>query len=72
MNKPLNYEAHLEALTAIIKSLEMGQTPLNESLKLFEEGIFHYRNCSEQLEAAQTKVKLLMNDTLVDFKPVEE
>ncbi len=72
MSSPLSYESHLESLTTIIKALETGQTPLNDSLKLFEEGIFHYRNCSEQLEMAQTKVKLLMNETLIDFKPVEE
>lgn len=71
MKTSQSYEEHLEALTEIIKALEGGKAPLNETLKLFEEGILHYRLCSEQLEAAQTKVKLLINNTLVDFKETE-
>lgn len=71
MTTPLSYEAHYDALAKIIKALESGQAPLSESLKLFEEGVTHYRQCSDQLEAAEMKVKILLNETLVDFTQTE-
>ena len=34
----LSFEQSMERLDAIVKQLEKGEAPLNESLKLFEEG----------------------------------
>ncbi len=57
--KNVNFEASMERLEEIVRSLESGETGLDGSLKLYEEGIALVRACSERLEAAEQTVKLL-------------
>ncbi|MBW1824792.1 MAG: exodeoxyribonuclease VII small subunit, partial [Deltaproteobacteria bacterium] len=46
----------------IVQKLEEGDLALDESLKLFEEGIKLSRLCTKQLEEAERKVELLLKD----------
>ena len=43
----------------IVRSLENGSATLDESLKLYEEGIGLVRTCSAKLDEAEAKIKLL-------------
>jgi len=54
------FEVSLEKLEDIVKKLEEGDLALDESLKLFEEGIKLSRLCTKQLEEAERKVEILL------------
>ncbi len=54
------FEEALARLEQIIGELENGELSLDESLKLFEEGIALSRHCNLKLDEAQGKVELLL------------
>ncbi|MFB0920011.1 MAG: exodeoxyribonuclease VII small subunit [Oscillospiraceae bacterium] len=54
-----SFEQSMERLDAIVKQLEKGEAPLNESLKLFEEGTALIAVCSKMLDEAEQKVVML-------------
>lgn len=54
------FEASLEELERIVKDLEKGDLPLEESLALFEAGMRLSSECKKQLEEAETRVEILM------------
>ena len=56
----MTYEQTLRRLDEIMVSLENEQIGLDESLKLFEEGIQLLRSATTELEKAETKVQLLI------------
>jgi exodeoxyribonuclease VII small subunit len=58
----LTFEAALRQLEEIVQRLERGELPLEESLKLYEEGIRLSRQCHAKLEEAEGKIELLMKD----------
>ncbi len=57
---PDSFEERIVRLETIVESLEEGEAPLEESLKLFEEGIVLARACQGQLEAARERVTILL------------
>lgn len=65
----LTFEEALARLEKIVRSLEEGNVPLDNSLALFEEGTKLVRFCSEKIDAAEQKVKIL---TEKDGAMVEE
>ncbi|BEP28996.1 exodeoxyribonuclease VII small subunit [Helicovermis profundi] len=67
-SKKNNFEDNLETLKTIVHKLENNEPSLDESLKLFEDGIKVYRKCLNTLEKAENKVKILIeeNDALVE------
>ena len=64
------FEKNMERLEQIVRSLERGEVPLEESLKLFQEGTELVRSCNKLLDDAQLQVKKIM--TAQDGSPVEE
>ena len=56
MEKEINLEDSLKRLDEIAKSLESGKTTLDESLKLYKEGINLSKLCMDKLENAKGKV----------------
>jgi exodeoxyribonuclease VII small subunit len=54
------FESALSQLESIVARLEDGDLPLEESLKLFEEGIRLSRFCNQKLNEAQEKVEVLL------------
>jgi len=57
--RPPGFEEALARLEAIVKGLEDGDLPLEESLRLFEEGVSLTRQCAARLEEAQKRIDLL-------------
>jgi exodeoxyribonuclease VII small subunit len=55
----LTFEEALARLEKIVRSLEEGNVPLDSSLALFEEGTKLVRFCSDKIDAAEQKVKIL-------------
>jgi len=67
------FEKALEELEQIVAKLEKGNLSLEESLKLFEEGIKLSRFCNSKLEEAERKIEILQKDAEGKFikKPFE-
>jgi exodeoxyribonuclease VII small subunit len=57
---PPSFEAGLEELEKIVKDMESGELPLEKALELFERGMKLSDTCRKQLEAAETRVEILM------------
>jgi exodeoxyribonuclease VII small subunit len=55
-----SFEASLEDLEKVVKELEGGDLPLERSLELFERGMSLSDECRKQLEAAETRVEILL------------
>jgi len=68
------FETSLSRLEEIVTELEGGELPLEQSLKLFEEGIKLARICNARLEEAERKVEVLLKDKTGKMtpKPFEE
>ena len=54
------FEQNLKRLEEIVKLLESGTAPLDESLKMFEEGVALVRFCGGKLDNAEQKLKILV------------
>ena len=70
--KAITFEAAMERLEEITRLLESGAEGLDESLKLYEEGVSLIRLCTQKLESAEQSVKVLQMGeegiTLADFE----
>ena len=56
------FETAMKRLEEIVARMETGDLPLDESLKLFEEGIKLSRMLNKRLEEAERKVEALVKD----------
>ena len=56
----LKFESSLSKLEEIVQKLENGDLSLEESLKVFEEGVRLSKNCTKILNDAEKKVVILM------------
>ncbi len=63
-----SFEKQLKRLEEIVRLLEEGQLPLEESLKSFEEGIKLARSCNDRLGEAERRVDILLQDSLGQVK----
>ena len=67
--KKMSFEQALTRLDEIVRHLEKGDIPLDQSLTLFEEGTGLISQCSRMLDEAEQKVVTLKKGA--DRKPVE-
>ena len=58
----LSFEAALAELEQIVRSLEQGQAPLDESIDLYQRGDRLKRHCEARLKAAQAKIEKIALD----------
>ena len=70
MSPNQNFEASLAALEKIVRDLEAGELPLEESLKLFEDGVRLSRECDARLAQATRRIEVLTRDA--EGKPLIE
>ncbi|HBF08149.1 MAG TPA: exodeoxyribonuclease VII small subunit [Gammaproteobacteria bacterium] len=60
-----SFENSLEKLEQLVNTIENGELSLDDSLKLFEEGIQLTRSCQTALSNAEQRIKILTeNNTL--------
>ena len=64
------FEENMKRLEEIVRAMERGEVPLEESLKLFQEGTELVRTCGKLLDDAQLQVKKITAGE--DGSPVEE
>ena len=58
--KKADFERSLQRLEEVVKRLESANLPLDEAMKLFEEGVELTRECQKQLEQAEGRVEILL------------
>ncbi len=68
--KSRSFEESMARLEQIVRGLEQGNVPLEESLKLFEEGTKLVQGCSKLLDDAELQIRKVM--TAADGSPVLE
>jgi exodeoxyribonuclease VII small subunit len=54
------FEESLKKLEGIVAQLERGDLPLEDSIKMFEEGVRLSSLCKQELESAESKVEILL------------
>ena len=63
-----SFEESLKKLETIVDQLEKGDLALEDSLKLFEEGVGLSAMCKQELDAAEGKVQSLIRQRDGSFK----
>ena len=58
----IKFEDGLKKIEKIVDKLESGDLSLEESLKLYEEGVRLTRFCRESLDAMEKKIEILTKD----------
>lgn len=70
---PTSFEEVLAALEARVQKLEAGEVPLEEALRLYEEGVELAARCHERLEAAENRVvQLTRGERGIEEQPVDD
>lgn len=64
----LSFEKALAALEEIVRQLESGEVPLDDSIALYERGEALRRHCQARLDAAQARIERIVSDA--SGKPV--
>ena len=62
-DKQMHFEEAFKRLEVIVGNLESGDLSLEESMKLFEEGIGLTEACKSRLEDAEQKIELLVKNS---------
>lgn len=57
--QPPNFEEALKALEAIVRQLESGEVPLDESIALYEQGNRLRALCQQRLDAAKARIEAI-------------
>lgn len=70
MREKMSFEESIQRLEQIVRALERGDVPLEESLKLFQEGTALIQSCGKLLDEAQLQVMKIVPGA--DGSPVEE
>jgi exodeoxyribonuclease VII small subunit len=63
----LSFEDALRALEEIVRKLESGEVPLDETITLYERGDALRKHCQARLDAAQARIEKIV--TAADGKP---
>lgn len=72
--KKVDFETSMLRLEEIVNLLERGEAPLEQAMKLFEEGAKLLCECTAQLDAAEQKVTVLTagSDGTPEERPFDE
>jgi exodeoxyribonuclease VII small subunit len=58
--KEPSFEEAMKGLESVVARLESGEAPLEESIRLFEEGMNLSETCRKRLDEADRKIELLL------------
>ena len=66
-----DFERKLTDLESVVERLEQGDLPLEESVQLFEEGMKLSQSCKQELDAAEGRIEVLVQQSGGKLKPQE-
>ena len=58
----MSFEQAIKELTSIVEKIELGQTPLQESLSQYEKGMELIKHCREILQKAEEKIEKISKE----------
>jgi exodeoxyribonuclease VII small subunit len=64
-----SFEAALDRLEEIVRTLEAGEMPLEKALEVFEEGVRLSRLCHGKLRQAERRIEILLQGEDGEIKP---
>lgn len=67
----ISFERSLQRLEEIVEKLEEESVPLDDALKLYEEGVALSKTCIEKLAKAELKLKQLSKDINGNFELID-
>lgn len=70
-NREMTFEERMARLQAIVTALEAGDSPLEQSVALYREGLAHAAACREQIAAARHEVEVCDEGVLFPLDPDE-
>ncbi len=56
----MNFEDALRALEEVVRKLESGEAPLDDSISLYERGEQLRKHCQTRLDAAQARIEMIV------------
>lgn len=68
----IKFEEAMARLEEIVRVLEQGESTLDEALLLFEEGVKLTRHCNDQLDQADARIEVMVNEGLIETLEVKE
>lgn len=70
----LSFESALGELEQIVRALETGRAPLEESIGSYERGVALKQHCEKKLKEAQTKIEkiTLDSDGNISAEPMDD
>ena len=71
-NSKQTFEDSLRRLEEIVNKLEQGEVPIEDSLRMYEEGLALSKLCIEKLTQAELRLKKLSKDIDGNFQLLEE
>ena len=66
INKSIEIEDAFNQLSDIVNEIEKDNVSLEETIKLFEQGILLTEVCQEKLKIAEKKVKVLLENNKIN------
>jgi len=66
-----NFEEHLTQLETVVERLERGDLSLDESVRLFEDGMKLTSACKKELEQAEGRIQVLVEGKGGKMKPAD-
>ena len=58
-----SFEEQLTTLEGVVEQLERGDLTLEESVRLFEEGVRLSKACKQELDSAEGRIELLVEQS---------
>ncbi len=65
-----NFEEHLTQLEMVVERLERGDLTLDESVRLFEDGMKLSGACKKELEQAEGRIQVLVEGKSGKLQPI--
>ena len=66
-----NFEEHLTQLEKVVEKLERGDLSLDESVRLFEDGMKLSTACKQELEQAEGRIQVLVEGKAGNLQPAD-
>ncbi len=66
MAKKISFEENIKKLEETVKALEKGDLPLDDMIKLYEQGAALSKQCKKTLDEAELKVRMLLSEEKAD------
>jgi len=71
----LSFEEALRALEEVVRKLESGEVPLDDSISLYERGEALRKHCQARLDAAQARIERIVtgpDNTAAGTQPFDD